>query len=295
MTFKTMLAGNAEDADLNQTWLVSPKLDGVRCHIINGVAVSRNLKAFKNPAIQRMFGHKKYDGLDGELMIGDPADKDAFRKTGVINSHNGDVSQAVFYVFDDFSHPTSSFDRRLGEARERVAKSKSGLKLVEHTLVRDTDRLLELEAQYLAAGYEGLMLRDPAGPYKYGRSTAREGWLLKLKRFEDSEAVIDGVEELMHNANEKTLERSGKAVRNSHKAGMVGRATLGALQVRDIHTGVAFSIGSGFTDAERQELWADSFAGGLVGRVVKYRFFPTGGKTKPRFPTFLGFRDPDDT
>ena len=138
------------------------------------------------------------------------------------------------------------------------------------------------------------MLRDPAGPYKFGRSTTNEGWLLKLKQFHDSEAVIDDAEELMHNANEKTLTRNGKAVRNTRKEGKVGRGVLGSLLVRDIHTGVSFNVGSGFDDAERRTLWGDHANGDLVGRVIKYQYFPTGSKEKPRFPTFLGFRDPSD-
>ena len=66
----------------------------------------------------------------------------------------------------------------------------------------------------------------------------------------------------------------------------------GALHVQDVKTGVQFAIGSGFDDADREVYWQHRKK--LVGRVVKYRYFPSGSKEKPRFPTFLGWRDPRD-
>lgn len=293
MTFKTMLAGKAVPEKLRFPLLVSPKLDGVRAHIIDGVVVSRNQLPFKNPEIQRLFGHRKYDGLDGEFMVGDPTSPEAFRQTGVLNSHSGSCAGVQFHVFDDFTLPTLPFHTRLQTAHDRIARD-PGFVAVPHYTANSIGDLDEMEAAFLSDGYEGAMVRSPDGKYKYGRSTTNEGWLLKVKRFEDSEAVIDSAEELMHNANEKTLVKNGKAVRNSRAEGKVGRGVLGTVGVRDIHTGVSFFVGSGFDDAERSELWRAHSAGSLVGRVIKYQYFPGGSKDKPRFPTFLGFRAEGD-
>lgn len=292
MQFKTMLAGKADPRFMRFPLMVSPKLDGVRCHIIDGVVVSRNLLPFRNPAIQATFGKKKFEGLDGELMVGDPTSPDAFRQTGVLNSYTGDCSDVVMHVFDDFSRPSLPFKSRLQRAIERL--NPKIMAPVHHSWVEEEEELRVYEERFLDLGYEGAMIRDPSGPYKYGRSTPREGWLLKLKRFEDSEAVIDGAEERMHNANEKTLVRAGKAARNTKKEGLVPTGVLGAVSVRDIHTGVSFSVGSGFDDEERGLLWGMHQRGELVGKVIKYQFFPTGSKDKPRFPTFKGFRDVGD-
>jgi len=294
MTFKTMLAGKVKNVeDLRFPVLVSPKLDGVRCHIIDGVAVSRNLLPFKNPEIQARFGQREFNGLDGEFMVGDPTHPEAFRQTGLLNSHGGDCSDVKLFVFDDFSLPSLSFRDRLITAHHRVMDV-PGFAPVDHYDAEDHEELLALEASFLEMGYEGAMIRDPAGRYKYGRSTTNEGWLLKLKRFEDSEAMILDAEELMHNANEKTLVRNGKAVRNTRKEGKVGRGILGSVIVQDIHTGVTFSVGSGFDEPDRYALWAMHQNGGLAGQVIKYQYFPTGSKDKPRFPTFKGFRDRGD-
>lgn len=291
MNFKTMLAGKADPTKLKFPMLVSPKLDGVRVHVIDGVAVSRNLLPFKNPGIQKIFGHPRFNGLDGEFMVGDPTDPAAFRMTGVLNALNADVSNVMFHVFDDFTHPKLGFYSRLDLAHGRV-KGVAGFAPVDHYEAHSHDGVDTLEATFLELGYEGAMLRDPDGPYKFGRSTTNEGYLLKLKRFEDGEARILDVEERMHNANEKTLMKGGKPSRSSHKAGKVRTGMLGAYLVEDVKTGVQFSVGSGFTDAERIDLWDG--ANLMIGKIIKYQYFPTGSKDKPRFPTFKGFRDPGD-
>lgn len=293
--FKTMLAGKAPSPDqMSYPLLASPKLDGVRCHIIGGHAVSRNLSLFKNEHVQRMFGRSDFNAIDGELMVGDPTDEDVFRRTqSVTSSHNADCSNLRLFVFDDFSDPRRPFSDRYKIACRRVV-GRAQLMKVPHTLIHNAEELGEYEAGAVGEGYEGIMTRSLAGPYKFGRSTTNEEYLLKVKRFEDSEAVIDAADELQRNNNEKTLVQSRKAKRNHQKAGMVPAGIMGALVVRDIHTGVGFNIGTGFDAAERVELWQRYKSGDLVGKVVKYRYFPTGGKDKPRFPSFVGFRDAGD-
>lgn len=291
-TFKTMLAGKAPDLEkLKYPLYASPKLDGIRCHVINGRAVSRNGKEFPNPELQWVFGNKDYEGLDGEFIFCSPTDPAACRMTqSVTSSHTGGVLELRLHVFDDFTNPDAGFEERLKLATRRC-KMHPHLIPVKHVMIYSSDDLTAYESTCVSLGYEGIMTRTPDGPYKYGRATPREQYLLKVKRFEDSEAVIDGVEELMHNANEKTLVKNGKATRNSKKEGKVGRGTLGALVVRDTKTGVDFNIGTGFDDAERAAFWKMYQDDELIGKVVTYRYFPTGSKTRPRFPSFVAFRD----
>lgn len=291
---KPMLAAKCEDITAVQFPVyASPKLDGIRAMVIDGVVMSRNLKPIPNAHVQKLFGKKKYDGMDGELIVGPAHLNETFTATtsGVMTAEG--APDVYYHVFDDMTQPAQPFHLRLDKVRNRVkVLGRKELIVVPHVHVGAHSLLTDLEEKWLAQGFEGAMLRDPHGPYKYGRSTAREGWLMKLKRFEDSEAVIDGVEELEHNQNEATRDELGRTKRSSHKAGKVAGAVLGNLLVRDVHTGVAFSIGSGFTAALRAELWASREA--LLGQVVRYRYFPTGSKAKPRFPVFTGFRHPDD-
>lgn len=287
---KPMLASAATSDSLRFPMLVSPKLDGVRCLIINGKAMSRSLKPIPNAYVQRLFGQKVLNGLDGELIVGPPNHKDAYRTTSSgVMTRLGEPN-VTFWVFDDFT-VKGPFGSRLAKARKRVLSVGSGrpIEIVEHYIVRDADKLFEMEKDYLEDGYEGLMLRAIDGPYKEGRSTESEGWLLKLKRFVDGEAVIVGVQQFMHNANEAKRNKLGQLERSSHKANKVALPMVGALHVKDVKTGAAFDIGSGFTEAERKQLWRERKV--IGGQVVKYKFQPTGVKDKPRFPVFMGMRD----
>lgn len=283
---KPMLAAPA-GAELPFPLLLSPKLDGIRCLIVAGVAVGRSLKPLPNRHVQQLFGRSELNGLDGELLVGNPVAKDVFQTTtsGVMTA-TGEPN-VTFWVFDDYSAP-GGFGERYLRAQRRL-KAVPHCQLVPHVQVATADDLSGWEQYYLARGCEGIMLRHPTGPYKHGRSTAKEAWLLKVKRFEDSEAVVLDATELMHNANEAKRNALGHLERSSHKTGKVGKRSLGALMVKDLKTGVEFDIGTGFTESQRQVLWDKG--GSLIGKVVKYKFQPTGVKEKPRFPVFLGFRD----
>jgi len=288
---KPMLAAPADLGAIQFPVMVSPKFDGVRCLISSTIAVSRSLKSIPNVYTQKLFGREKYHGLDGELIVGDPTAKDVYQRTmsGVMTGAG--EPDVWFHVFDDFSCD-GIFSHRSVLAELRCQGS---VKLIytPHKLVSCQEELIDFEHHSLAAGYEGIMIRDPLGAYKYGRSTVKEGGLLKLKRFTDSEAVVTGFTQLMSNQNEAVVNELGQLERSHKKAGMVPMKTLGALVVCDLKSGVEFEIGSGYTEAQRKELW--SLRAALVGKLVKYKSQDAGVKIKPRFPVFIGFRDPLDT
>lgn len=287
--FKPMLAVNADPNALQFPVLVSPKLDGIRCLIIDGVALSRSLKPIPNAHVQSLFGRHEYNGLDGELICGDPTAEDCYLATNSAVMSRGGTPDVQLHAFDrhDLDLP---FDVRL--ARVHDFEGHRDIKPVRHLWAQSHGDLTRIEELALDEGFEGVMLRKPDGPYKQGRSTAKEGWLLKLKRFTDSEAVIVGFEELMHNGNEAKKDALGHTERSSHKENLVGMATLGALVVRDVNTQIEFNIGTGFTAATRAEIWANREA--LIGTMVKYKHFEVGAKDKPRFPVYLGPRDERD-
>lgn len=289
---KPMLAFKLEDAETARyPALVSPKLDGIRCLILGGVPFTRSLKAIPNLAIRSALKAMKLPhGLDGELIVGCAHDKDVYRNTvsGVM-SHDGEPDWA-FHVFDLYSD--APFSARL-KMVERTVKDIGSphLVLVPHYPAAGAKDVDTCEARFLSQGYEGLMGRDVNGFYKNGRSSKREMGLWKLKRFEDAEAMVYAFDEQMHNANEATTNELGGTQRSSHKAGMKPTGTLGALKVRgmsDQFGGVEFDVGTGFTDAERQEIWDNRDA--WLGRVIKYKFLPIGVKNKPRHPVYLGLR-----
>ena len=288
---KPMLAVNC-DGRINYPAYASPKLDGIRCVIKDGVALSRSLKPIPNKFIQEWVRDNGFlNGLDGELIVGNPCDQNVMQTTtsGVM-SREGEPD-FKYHVFDYWSAPSEKWEDRLKDilSAQEHGSLPSRCEVVPQVLVYNEEELLAYEKEVLAQGYEGVMLRSVDGLYKYGRSTLKEGYLLKLKRFADGEAEIIGVEELQHNHNQARVGELGQTVRSSEKAGLVGGNTLGALVVKDLETGVTFNIGTGFTSALREELWAKRES--LVGQIVKYKHFPTGVVEAPRFPVFLGFRD----
>lgn len=278
--------------------MLSPKLDGIRAIVINGVVYSRKLKPIPNAHVQRLFGRPELEGFDGELICGAPNRPTVYGETySAVMTQDGEPSVG-FHVFDHIGNPQDEFILR----HNRIVIPESlGLPVtrVEHHLVEGEKHLLFLEEKYLEIGFEGVMLRKFRGPqsrYKFGRSTPKEGTLLKLKRFEDAEAEVIGFEEEMANMNRPVINELGHTERSSDKAGLVGKGTLGNLICRmpsESGDGVTFSIGSGFTAADRRILWQERDT--LVGRIVKYKSFDYGVKDRPRFPVFLGFRDPIDT
>jgi DNA ligase-1 len=291
---KPMLGVAADLKKLKFPMLVSPKLDGVRALVIDAVVVSRNLKPIPNRHVQALFGRPELNGFDGELIVGAATSPTVYRDTvsGVMAEKGKPDVQ--LWVFDKWDAPGVFTQRQ--QAMLTAVKLVRSLKLpvipVQQAQVGDHATLEAAEEGYLAAGFEGAMLRSPLSLYKQGRSTVNEAALLKLKRLLDSEAEITGCYELLHNANEARRNALGQLERSSHKANKVGRGCLGGLHVRDAKTGVEFDIGTGFNQELRDELWARRDQ--LVGQLVKYKYFPTGSKDKPRFPVFLGFRDPID-
>lgn len=290
-SFKPLLAETAEDlGSLRFPLLASPKLDGIRCVKLNGKALSRKLKPIPNDFVRTWVEANLPDGIDGELLLRDH--RAPFNEvSSAIMSKDGepDFVFAAFDYFGDSDYVT--FRERFGKLVELASRISNRLQVVPHQLITDAIKLDNVVGLHLSDGYEGTMVRDPNGRYKFGRSTLREGILLKIKPFVDEEATVVGCVEQMHNTNEATKDNLGHTKRSSAKAGKVGTGKLGAL-VCVTEDGAEFEIGTGFTDEQRVALWrADEM---IVGHQVKFKHQPPPGGRKPgeapRFPVFLGWR-----
>ena len=284
--FRPMLAAKVADpAKLTYPLYASPKLDGIRATVRNGMLVSRTLKPIPNSFIRKHFT-AQHEGLDGEIIVGDPTTKDVFTTTTSATMSVEGEPAFIFYAFDRWT-ADGTFHDRFEHLQGITAPF---LRPLTHRLVTNVDELLAAEQRILARGFEGVILRSPGGTYKEGRSTLKEQGMLKLKRFSDSEAAVLDIVEEMHNANSATTDERGYTKRSSAKSGKQGKGRMGALVVRDLHSGVRFQIGSGFTEQERIALWNAP----PLGRIVRYKFFEVGVKDAPRHPVFIGFRDPLD-
>lgn len=292
MSFKPTLAVNADFSKIKYPVYASPKLDGIRCSIVDGKALSRTLKPIPNKAIYAFLSDVGYNGLDGELIVGSPTSKTCYNETvSQVMTHDKGLANVAYYVFDLHNHPGDFTSRNLS-LKKFSAMGSIPIEVLRQVWITNEEEMLAYETDCVEAGYEGLILRSPTAPYKNGRSTVNEGYLLKVKRFEDSEAEIIGFEEEMFNGNAAETNELGRTKRSTAQSGLVGKRTLGAFLVRDVVSGVEFSIGTGLTALERQAHWLNQST--TLGGIIKYKFFPVGVKDKPRHPVFLGFRHRED-
>lgn len=291
--FKPTLAVAADFSKISYPVYASPKLDGIRCSIVNGKALTRTLKAVPNKHISEALSHSHFNGLDGELIVGDPTSKTCYTDS-VSNIMAFDKTPNFTYYVFDLHNVDSPYSSRFLDLIARLGSMPNApfICVLEQNLVHNEVELLAYETEKVEEGYEGVILRHPDAPYKFGRSTVKEGYLLKVKRFEDSEAEIIGFEEEMFNGNVAETNELGRTKRSTHAAGLVGKGTLGAFLVRDRITGVEFSIGTGLTALERKSHWLNRDTS--LGGIVRYKFFPVGVKDRPRHPVFTGFRDVRD-
>jgi len=256
--------------------------------------LSRSFKPIANNFVREEIEKNFPDGIDGELMLRDPDAtfndiSSAFRK------RDGEPD-FMFNAFDLVGESlTEEFHVRSGNLHNYLSENPNNrIQMVIQNVIEDMEDLLEFEKDCLERGYEGVMVRDPKSPYKCGRSTVKEGYLLKIKRFVDDEAEVIGLVEKMHNNNEKETSEIGLSKRATKKENMVPVGSLGAFQVRDLKTGVEFEIGTGLglTLELRKEIWDNKDK--YIGEIVKYKHQAQGQKDKPRFPVWLGFRAKED-
>lgn len=293
-TSKPMLASNVTDfSKLQFPAMVSPKLDGVRATVYGGVLYSRSLKPIPNVHVQAKFKHLP-DGTDGELIVGSPSDDPYRRTVSVVMSDDKLADDANYFIFDNATSQLPFRSRFAG----LLELDNGPVKIVPHNVVSSLDELGMAETLFLSQGYEGLMYRDPDSPYKHGRSSEKEGWLLKVKRFADAEALVLGCEPEMENTNEAFTNELGRTARSSAKAGKVAKDTLGKFNCRGVggdYDTILFDVAvSSLTHEARKVVWEQFKNGSIVDKLIVYKYFPTGGDTRPRHPIFKGFRDVRD-
>ena len=309
------MKGTVAPADLSSLrypLLASEKIDGWRCLVADiewaranipcepkhreyfdaaqhCIALSASLKPISNLYVQRMLDNPELHGLDGELIA-----SDKFNETSsAFASYAGEPSFA-FQIFDLFDRPSDPFEARVSSLYARQLPSLGNnvelfrLSQIPTTSSEELSHILE---DVLESGGEGVVTRDPRGAYKYGRATEKQQTMLKIKPFVDAEAVVIGVEELMHNMNDPEVSQLGLQKRSHHQAGKIPSGKLGALICDPFGKGPHFRIGTGFDDATRHLLWAQRDE--LFGRIVKFKSMQHGWLEAPRHPVFLGFRAED--
>ena len=282
---RPMLGVNVDLDKLQFPIYASTKLDGVRAIVDNGVVYSRTGKPIPNKEVQKRFSN--YHGLDGELIVGNPTDKNVYKHTvsGVMTKE--DTPNVIFNIFDIWDSKENYYSR---DKELFKYNNIPYINIVNQHLITNIKELEEYELKVLSQGYEGVMIRKPDTLYKNGRSTIKSGELLKLKRFSDSEGIIKYCLPLMHNNNEAIIDELGYTSRSTCKDNKIADEMLGSFVVEDLkNPNMIFNIGSGFTKQERIDFWNKREE--LIGKIITYKYFTVGMQNLPRFPIFKGFRD----
>ena len=297
MITRPMKGNEAVIAKLKYPLLATPKLDGIRCLKLNGKVLSASLKPIRNEFIAKWIGANCPDGFDGELMLRDGAPINEVNSA--VMSRDGEPD-FIYNVFDFVANDADlerGYNSRISDLYDWRDDNLGGavfkrVHLVTPVRIENEEELTAFEERMVAEDHEGIMVRSYDGPYKCGYSTVKEGYLLKIKRFVDAEALVIGFVEQMRNENEQTVNELGLAKRSTAKAGLVPAGILGAIVARDLKTGVEFEIGTGFNHTQKATIWM--FRKEYLGQLVTYKYQLHGVKDKPRIPVFKFFRDPDD-
>lgn len=248
----------------------TPKLDGLRCYYNNKdkKLYTRNNKEHMgfehiNKICDNLCEKFNLDYIDGELYS---HELDFQRLNGVIRRQDSVFKAKIKYVIfaavgKEIKNTANMYDILAMMANElpkdcNVEIIESYIIPAEYTFVK------ELAGRFVQEGYEGVMLRHPDVYYDFRRSNA----LLKFKFFNEDDFVIVG-----------TFEGKNKY------EGMLG----GIIVKRG--DDITAEVGSGFTDEEREFLWATRDY--LIGRIVEIRYqeLTDSGKSL-RFPTFSKFK-----
>lgn len=281
--------------DVKFPCIVQPKLDGVRCCVLDTVPLTASWKFIPNDHIRNTlmkFFQKNISWhlIDGELIVGNNIQE----TVSAVMSKRGEPD-FKYHVFDGvryWDETRLSYDhrsKRLGEWLAVCNKIDWLLEVPSYDCISRYDlEVLKTELEE----YEGLIIRSPAAPYKSGRSTLKEHYLLKWKPFQDSEARIVGFIEQLHNNNPAEQNELGYVERSSCATQMDPAGTLGALLVEDVVSKVQFKIGTGFTARQRREIW--NHKKDYLGKILTYKHQPFGEKNKPRIPVFKCWRDERD-
>ena len=257
------------------TWLIEPKLDGLRClSFINYKGevtfLSRNGKELYNLGrIKEQIESLKLKDvvLDGELKDADWNESMSITKSSKTDKDN---SKLIFHVFDRLkmvswdNQVSSDLLMRKQNLENDIIEDKDNLKKVKYEFIYSWEEGKEAYDNLLKEGYEGAVLKKVGSNYPFGRGN---NWL-KWKPEETYDIRITGVEE-------------GKG-RNEGRLGQF---------ICDLN-GVQVQCGGGFSDQQREHYWENRKE--MIGVIIEVKCQEKTKDGSLRFPVFVKERGDKD-
>jgi DNA ligase-1 len=254
---------------------VQPKLDGCRCLAYwegdDIVLMSRGGKPWNLPHIvDQLRKVLPEDAMfDGELYI----HGETFQAiTKLIKSKKAAERERVEYHVYDLPVVNGEegapwiLRRNMLTAFQESWDVESNVKEIHFFIAHNEDEVISIQAQCVADGYEGAMVRLRDGIYEWGyRSKA----LLKAKTFDDHEYRIADF-------------TSGR-----------GKNEATVTWVCALEDGRTFNVAPGGKREEREQMLKDGAR--HVGKLLKVKHFGFSDDGFPRFPVGIGFRLEEDT
>lgn len=283
-TFDVALANAFDEktkkkVDWNDGWMISRKLDGVRCITI--IDDNGDVKFFSRAGKPFLTLSKIEDSikslglrnsvLDGEVCILDErGDEDFTEIIKEIKRKDHTIENPFYWVFDtlsltDFNKKQSdtTFNTRYENMLDIITPSKTVGILPQH--VGNDDVFEFMMAESKAGGWEGLMLRKDE-KYKGKRSND----ILKVKQMFDEEFTVIDVENNLQRVivnGKETEETMLKSVIIEYKGNKV-------------------NVGSGFTQEQRRHYFNNPSE--IIGKTITVQYFETSknqsGEHSLRFP-----------
>lgn len=285
--FKVALAHSYKDFKdkvnfIQDTWLYSRKLDGQRLLlVVDGDSITcytrkgeefTTLDVLKDH-LRSILPKGTKAVFDGELCIVDPNGLEHFSDIARVASRKAfTIPNPRYYVFDVLTldefyegSSTAILSERLKRFEKLIGKSTSIITLLEQSIAFSDEQVIEYFKKLVAEGCEGLILRKDVG-YKATRSSD----MLKVKEFMDGEYIVQNA--IM---------------------GKKRMITDGVEQERDVlssvtilHKGYEVSVGSGFSDSQRQLYFNHPDL--IIGRTITVQYFSEtenlNGTVSLRFP-----------
>lgn len=305
-------------------WMVQPKFDGIRAifdssRALNECLLSRKGLPIPNESLCRKMGeeiHKmgeytEIDGLEGEIILDGGRDGTFQELSSIVNSKDtpvgSDISRVSLVIYDNINRGETPYklwfdnwlDSRVDmchrgvisgwceEPVKSIATFSDHIVTLEEPLPTRLGYIVERAVQLNFPGngpLEGFIFRRIDSSYKHGRSTLKEGGLIKVKGEETIDCEILEISHKKTNKNEAEKDELGYTKRSTK-----------SIRVREIAEGGkefkvnALDLGhevSKLLASDPQKYVSDFFL------EVKYNSRTSGGI--PRFPKIQKLRNKND-